>query len=69
MAIEVGLQNGGLATSLAMTHFTPMTAIPGVVSSTYHAVSGALLANYWSNKSLEKDENHKLKNVKESIHV
>ena len=52
-----------------MTHFTPITAIPGVVSSTYHAVSGALLANYWSNKSLEKDENHKLKNVKESIHV
>lgn len=69
MTIEVGLQNGGLATSLTMTHFTPMTAIPGVVSSTYHAVSGALLANYWSNKSLEKDENHKLKNVKESIHV
>lgn len=50
MAIEVGLQNGGLATSLAMTHFSPMTAIPGVVSSTYHAVSGALLANYWSSK-------------------
>lgn len=57
IAIEVGLQNGGLATSLAMTHFSPMTAIPGVVSSTYHAISGALLANLWANKPLEKEEN------------
>lgn len=55
MAIEVGLQNGGLATSLSMTHFSPMTAIPGVISSTYHAVSGAVLANYWANKPLEKE--------------
>ena len=67
MAIEVGLQNGGLATSLAMTHFSPMTAIPGVVSSTYHAVSGALLANYWSNKPLEKNMNDKLDTPKEKV--
>lgn len=63
MAIEVGLQNGGLATSLAMTHFSPMTAIPGVVSSTYHAVSGALLANYWSSKPLDKKQLDKVNKV------
>ncbi|MGL5329447.1 MAG: bile acid:sodium symporter family protein [Peptostreptococcaceae bacterium] len=62
MAIEVGLQNGGLATSLSMMHFSPMTAIPGVVSSTYHAVSGAILANYWSNKSLDEFQN--ISNIK-----
>lgn len=51
MSIEVGLQNAGLATSLSMSHFTPLTAVPGAVASVYHSISGALLANYWSNKS------------------
>ncbi|MGL5313737.1 MAG: bile acid:sodium symporter family protein [Peptostreptococcaceae bacterium] len=54
MAIEVGLQNAGLASSLSMTHFSPMTAIPGVVASVYHSVSGALLANFWSKVELDK---------------
>ena len=69
IAIEVGLQNGGLATSLAMTHFSPMTAIPGVVSSTYHAISGALLANYWSTKPLNKEENEELNIVSETVNM
>lgn len=69
MAIEVGLQNGGLATSLAMTHFSPLTAIPGVVSSTYHAVSGALLANYWSTKSLKDDKQLKEEYLGEKVNV
>ena len=54
MSIEVGLQSGALATSLASQYFSPMTVIPGVVASVYHAISGALLSNYWSNKALDK---------------
>ncbi|WP_330616595.1 bile acid:sodium symporter family protein [Terrisporobacter sp.] len=69
ISIEVGLQNGGLATSLAMTHFSPMTAIPGVVSSTYHAVSGAMLANFWANKPLDKEESIKKELVGREVNV
>ncbi|MCT1366439.1 bile acid:sodium symporter family protein [uncultured Kocuria sp.] len=43
-AIEVGMQNSGLATSLAHTYFTPEAALPGAVFSVWHNVSGALLA-------------------------
>lgn len=50
-----------------MTHFSPMTAMPGVVSSTYHAVSGALLANYWSNKPLNKEEKKELDMVNKIV--
>lgn len=58
MSIEVGLQSGALATSLATQYFSPMTVIPGVVASVYHAISGALLSNFWANKALDKnDEN------------
>ena len=56
MSIEVGLQSGALATSLATQYFSPMAVIPGVVASVYHAISGALLSNFWSNKSLDKKE-------------
>lgn len=43
-AIEVGMQNSGLATSLAKTYLTPEAALPGAVFSVWHNVSGALLA-------------------------
>lgn len=47
VAIEVGMQNSGLATSLATVHFAqyPLATIPGAVFSVWHNVSGALLAN------------------------
>ena len=58
LSIEVGLQSGALATSLATQYFSPRTVIPGVVASVYHAISGALLSNFWANKALDKnDEN------------
>lgn len=53
--IEVGLQSGALATSLATQYFSPMAVIPGVVASVYHAISGSLLSNNCSSKSLDKD--------------
>ncbi len=49
LSIEVGMQNSGLATSLATTHFAsyPMAAIPGAVFSVWHNISGAILANIY----------------------
>lgn len=54
-AIEVGMQNSGLATSLARTYFTPEAALPGAVFSVWHNVSGALLAAYLRRRSASRD--------------
>ncbi|MGL4392906.1 MAG: bile acid:sodium symporter family protein [Fusobacteriaceae bacterium] len=54
IAIEVGMQNSGLATSLATTHFSPLAAVPGAIFSVWHNISGAILANYWNTKPLKE---------------
>lgn len=46
LSIEIGMQNSGLAASLALVHFTPLAAIPGAIFSVWHNISGALLANW-----------------------
>lgn len=51
VAIEVGMQNSGLAVSLATVHFSPLAAVPGAVFSLVHNISGPILAKYWSSKS------------------
>ena len=50
ISIEVGMQNSGLASSLAVTHFAafPMAAIPGAIFSVWHNISGALAARIFS---------------------
>ena len=48
VSIEVGMQNSGLATSLALLHFGPTAAIPGALFSVWHNISGSLAANYLS---------------------
>ena len=50
IAIEVGMQNAGLATVLASTHFPamPETAIASAVSCVWHSISGALLAGVFN---------------------
>ena len=52
VSIEVGMQNSGLATSLAATHFAqyPLATIPGAVFSVWHNISGAVLANIFAQK-------------------
>ena len=47
ISIEVGMQNSGLATSLATTHFAlyPMAAIPGAIFSVWHNFSGSIVAS------------------------
>ena len=50
LSIEVGMQNSGLATSLATVHFAtmPLAAVPGAVFSVWHNISGAVYANMLS---------------------
>ena len=52
VAIEVGMQNSGLATSLAGTHFAayPLATIHGAVFSVWHNISGAVFANFMADK-------------------
>ena len=47
VAIEVGMQNSGLAVALAVAHFGPVAAVPGAVFSIWHNVTGPLLATLW----------------------
>ena len=58
ISIEVGMQNSGLATSLAMMHFGAAAAIPGAIFSVWHNISGSIAANYLAarmTKSAEED--------------
>lgn len=48
ISIEVGMQNSGLAATLAATHFSPIAAVPGALFSVWHNISGSLAANWLS---------------------
>lgn len=50
IAIEVGMQNSGLAVALAVKFFTPATALPGALFSIIHNVTGSIIASYWAKK-------------------
>lgn len=48
LSIEVGMQNAGLGTNLAMTFFvasSPMAVVPCAISCAWHSISGTILAN------------------------
>ena len=51
ISIEVGMQNSGLAVSLAIIHFGSAAAIPGAIFSVWHNISGSIAANYLAQKS------------------
>jgi len=55
ISVEIGMQNSGLATSLANSSFSSlaMATVPGAIFSVWHNISGAILANVfnrWSEK-------------------
>lgn len=50
LAIEVGMQNSGLAVALAIKHFSAAAALPGALFSIWHNLSGSVLAFFWSKK-------------------
>jgi bile acid:Na+ symporter, BASS family len=47
LAIEVGMQNSGLAVALAVKYFSTTAALPGALFSIWHNLSGSLLAGIW----------------------
>ena len=49
VSIEIGMQNSGLATSLAGTAFPDlaMATVPGAIFSVWHNISGAILAGIY----------------------
>jgi BASS family bile acid:Na+ symporter len=54
ISIEVGMQNAGLATNLAMTFFVatnPMAVVPCAISCAWHSISGTILANVLARSS------------------
>ena len=53
ISIEVGMQNSGLASSLATIHFAayPLAAIPGAIFSVWHNISGASIAYLYRKKN------------------
>jgi len=52
LAIEVGMQNSGLATALAIKYFGSTTALAGAFFSIWHNISGPILASFWKRKNL-----------------
>lgn len=53
ISIEVGMQNSGLASSLATLHFAayPLATIPGAIFSVWHNISGAIVARLYTRNS------------------
>jgi BASS family bile acid:Na+ symporter len=58
VAIEVGMQNSGLASSLATLHFAtyPMATIPGAIFSVWHNISGAIVARIFASQKPSENE-------------
>ena len=56
LSIEVGMQNSGLASSLATLHFAayPLATVPGAVFSVWHNISGALVAHLYTRRKMEE---------------
>ncbi|PRX96294.1 bile acid:sodium symporter family protein [Allonocardiopsis opalescens] len=50
ISVEVGMQNSGLAASLAAVHFTPLAALPAAIFSVWHNLSGAAVASWWARR-------------------
>ncbi len=57
ISIEVGMQNSGLASSLATMHFAayPMATIPGAIFSVWHNLSGAIVARFYARQQEQID--------------
>jgi len=52
LAFKVGMQNPGLAATLATAHFSPLAALPSAVFSLWHNNSGAIVAAWLARRPL-----------------
>lgn len=61
LSVEIGMQNSGLATSLAGTAFPDlaMATVPGAIFSVWHNISGAVLANIYNRLDESREEKNK----------
>ena len=48
LVFQVGMQNAGLGTVLALKHFSPETALPSALFATWCVVTASILAEFWS---------------------
>lgn len=55
-SVEVGMQNSGLAATLAAAHFSPVAALPAAVFSVWHNISGGLLAVFYRYRSARQQQ-------------
>lgn len=55
ICFETGMQNSGLAVSLATTYFTPEAAIAGAVFSVWHNISGSVVANVMASHAVKSE--------------
>jgi BASS family bile acid:Na+ symporter len=53
LAIEVGMQNSGLAATLGKLYFSPLAALPGALFSVWHNLSGSVLAGIWASRPVQ----------------
>lgn len=58
VSIEIGMQNSGLATSLAASAFPNMAlaTVPGAIFSVWHNISGAILAGIFRRMDSEEEK-------------
>lgn len=49
ITFEVGMQDSALASTLAISYFSPASALPAVMFSVWHNISGSSLASWWRN--------------------
>lgn len=55
IAIEVGMQNSGLAAALSKQFFSAASALPGAIFSVWHNISGALVSAVYKNKGVNNE--------------
>ncbi len=51
LALEVGMQNSGLAAALARAYIAPLAALPAALFSIWHNLSGSVLAAWWGRRT------------------
>lgn len=55
IALEVGMQNSGLASALALKFLPPLAALPAALFSVWHNVSALALAAWWGRRGGGQD--------------
>src|SRR5690606_4823488 len=56
IAIEVGMQNSGLATALALKFFSPISALPGAIFSVWLNITGSIFASFCTHADDRQDK-------------